>query len=306
VAIPGRTDHGRRFVGFRRSRIVALSAPRSCPPPARPRRATRAGQLSGEPVRSTPERTYCQANPNPLSADDQRRRRCAGAVLRMCEHWCAEPATCGPPCRRCARAAARRLRRRLRCRLTACVARILFYEHPVSCCVMSRGTCNMLHVRATRAWCAPAWTAEYDMTQKSLLTTPAASCNTSTVSGVDCVDKNRTRVWSITSTIVPRGIRNFTYSNRVKVIFQNEAHTQPKPKVFLSRTRQTYGAKTKYSSNNNNFKVLNREMSKEEYQDLFIRDCDPKTTTQKDNRGSIRLNSMRSQERILWLSNITI
>ena len=37
--------------------FVALSAPRSRPPPARPRRATRAGQPPGGPVRSTPERT---------------------------------------------------------------------------------------------------------------------------------------------------------------------------------------------------------------------------------------------------------
>ena len=36
---------------------VALFAPRSRPPPARPRRATRAGPPMGGPVRSTPERT---------------------------------------------------------------------------------------------------------------------------------------------------------------------------------------------------------------------------------------------------------
>ncbi len=37
--------------------LVALSAPRSHPPPAHPRRATRAGPLAVGPVRSTPERT---------------------------------------------------------------------------------------------------------------------------------------------------------------------------------------------------------------------------------------------------------
>ncbi len=37
--------------------LVALSAPRSRPPPARPRRATRAGPPPVGPVRSTPERT---------------------------------------------------------------------------------------------------------------------------------------------------------------------------------------------------------------------------------------------------------
>ena len=37
--------------------LVALSAPRSRPPPAHPRRATRAGPPPGGPVRSTPERT---------------------------------------------------------------------------------------------------------------------------------------------------------------------------------------------------------------------------------------------------------
>jgi hypothetical protein len=41
--------------------FVALSAPRSRPPPARPRRATRAGQPPGGPVRSTPERTVDSA-----------------------------------------------------------------------------------------------------------------------------------------------------------------------------------------------------------------------------------------------------
>ncbi len=37
--------------------LVALSAPRSRPLPARPRRATRAGPPPVGPVRSTPERT---------------------------------------------------------------------------------------------------------------------------------------------------------------------------------------------------------------------------------------------------------
>ncbi len=49
VAKSGSTDHGRRFVGFRRSRhgLVALYVPRSRPPPARPRRATQAAGRAG-------------------------------------------------------------------------------------------------------------------------------------------------------------------------------------------------------------------------------------------------------------------
>ncbi len=55
---PGRTDHGRRSSESVSADLVlvAMSAPRSHPPPARPRRPSLAGPRSGGPVRSTPGR----------------------------------------------------------------------------------------------------------------------------------------------------------------------------------------------------------------------------------------------------------
>ncbi len=63
--------------------LVALSAPRSRPPPARPRRATRAGPPPVGPVRSTPERTV------PLSQSIGRAQRrflliCLCQAFRNC------------------------------------------------------------------------------------------------------------------------------------------------------------------------------------------------------------------------------
>jgi hypothetical protein len=71
--------------------LVALSAPRSHPPPARPRRATRAGPPSVGPVRSTPERTIV----NGLSIYIGKNAFCLhlpGRVSRVAKHCRAEHA----------------------------------------------------------------------------------------------------------------------------------------------------------------------------------------------------------------------
>ncbi len=71
--------------------LVALSASRSHPPPARPRRAKKAGPPLFGPVRSTPERTIVNGSPIRGIGKNVFCLPLQGRVARVAKHCRAEP-----------------------------------------------------------------------------------------------------------------------------------------------------------------------------------------------------------------------